>query len=293
MAKLKPDPIQKSDLVEYLESYSDFSFELSVLKMLRENGLQCKHSGLYEDPVTGKSRQFDIRAIRTINQKRVRLAVECKNLRDNFPVLISCIPRHESESYHQVAIVSEPEWTGIHGGVLASRAKIVSIRGKYSIYKPNDLVGKSTVQVGRTLEGTISANDTELYDKWSQCLSSSADLVSEIYWDGQKDKSLYFSLMIPIVVVPNGRLWSVAYNDDGIGIAEPSETNRCSCFIGKDYKMGTKFAGTTILISHLEIMTFDGLKAFVKSHLESDEGMWDLFSKEGLSGALGKATTPA
>ena len=35
MPKLKQDSIQKSDLLEYINSYSDFSFELSVLKMLK------------------------------------------------------------------------------------------------------------------------------------------------------------------------------------------------------------------------------------------------------------------
>ena len=64
MPKLKDDPIQDSDLKEYLNSYSDFSFELSVLKMLRENDVSCEHGGLYEDPVTGKYREFDIRSIK-------------------------------------------------------------------------------------------------------------------------------------------------------------------------------------------------------------------------------------
>jgi len=64
MPKLKTDSIKKDDLVEYLDSCSDFSFELSVLKMLRESDVDCEHGGLYEDPVTGKSREFDIRAIK-------------------------------------------------------------------------------------------------------------------------------------------------------------------------------------------------------------------------------------
>ena len=95
MAKLKNEPIVKSDMLEYLTSYSDFSFELTVLKMLRELELECEHGGHYEDPVTNKSREFDIRAIKTIEQYRVRLAIECKNIRENFPILISCVPRHD------------------------------------------------------------------------------------------------------------------------------------------------------------------------------------------------------
>jgi hypothetical protein len=106
MPKLKADHILRLDLLEYLNTYSDFSFELAVLKMLRERGLSCEHGGLYEDAVTKKSREFDIQAIITIQRYRVRLTIECKNIRENFPILISCMPRHEEESCHQVALGS-------------------------------------------------------------------------------------------------------------------------------------------------------------------------------------------
>ena len=45
MAKLKSDQIIESDLLEYLNSYSDFSFELSALKMLRGHDIECEHGG--------------------------------------------------------------------------------------------------------------------------------------------------------------------------------------------------------------------------------------------------------
>ncbi len=287
MAKLKHDPIQKQDLVEYLDSSSDFSFELTVLKMLRENNVQCEHGGLYEDPITGKSREFDIRAIKTFSNYRIRLAIECKNIRENFPILVSCMPRHEVESYHQVAIVREPQ-SGDIDFMFQSRAKTLSIRNEHSIYKINDPVGKSTSQVGIALDGTISANDGELYDKWSQSLSSSADLVSRMYMDGDEkdEEDNYLSLVIPIVVVPNGRLWSVSYDYDGKMVNEPSLSDRCSCFIDKDYKMGSKLAGTQILISHIEIMTIDGLHSFVESYMKTKEGISKLFPKECISRAL-------
>ena len=111
MSKLKTERISATDLSEYLNTHSDFSFELSVLKMLRECNVECEHGGYYQDPVTDKPREFDIRAIKTIERLRVRMVVECKNIRESFPVLISCIPRHEQDSYHQVALLSEPKRT--------------------------------------------------------------------------------------------------------------------------------------------------------------------------------------
>ncbi len=283
MPKLKPDSIQKSDFEEYLDSSSDFSFELSVLKMLRGNEIECEHGGLYEDPVTNKSREFDIRASKKISNYVVRLAIECKNIRENFPVLVSCVPRHEDESYHQVAHVSGSGSFDPH----QSRASTISIRGEYSIYKPEGLIGKSTVQVGRALDGSISANDSELHDKWGQCLNSLNDLVIRSYWDGEKEEGYHLSTVLPIVVVPNTRLWSVAYDYNGNRVSEPRQTERCSCFINKDYRMGTRLAGTRIWVSHVEIMTIDGLKSFVESHLKTEDEIIKFFSEEGISESFG------
>ena len=134
MAKLQDIKISPSDLLEYLESYSDFSFELAVLKMLRENDIECEHGGYYEDPVTNKSREFDIRATKTLQNFRVRMAIECKNIRENFPILISCIPRHEQESFHQIAWVSEPR-SDFGTDIFQSRAKVLSLREDYSLYR--------------------------------------------------------------------------------------------------------------------------------------------------------------
>ena len=62
MAKLKNDPIDSTDLVEFLDTSSDFAFELACVKRLSELGYRCQHGGSYVDPVTKKARQFDIRA---------------------------------------------------------------------------------------------------------------------------------------------------------------------------------------------------------------------------------------
>ena len=266
MAKLKQNSIQTADFIEYLNSYSDFSFELSVLKKLREYGIECEHGGHYEDPVTSKSREFDIRATKSINKYRVRMPIECKNIRENFPILISCVPRHLDEAYHQVALVNEPssERNGIPINTIhQSRAHIYSIREQYSLYKISEPVGKSTVQIGRGIDNGILTNDSELYEKWGQCLSSANDLVRRIYWDGSEnddDYDSYSSAIIPFVVVPNERLWIVTYDEDGNRIGDPEMTNRVSCFINKDYRMGNKFAGANMLVSHVEIVTFNGLR---------------------------------
>ncbi len=292
MAKLKSDPIVQPDLLEYLNSYSDFSFELAVLKMLRERGVECEHGGHYEDPITNKSREFDIRARKTINRYRIRMAIECKNIRENFPILISCVPRHEQESYHQIAVVSEPESDSMMASSIhRSRARTLSIRDQYSLYKALDPVGKSTVQVGRGTDSAISANDSELYEKWGQCLSSVKELVDSVYWDGggKDQEKAYLSAVFPFVVVPNGRLWTVSYDEDGNRISDPTLSDRCSCFIDKDYAMGTQLAKARMWLSHVEIVTYDGMRSFVEKYVTTEEGMTHIFPKEGITEAYRRA----
>lgn len=104
MAKLSSKTIREADFEEYLKTSSDFAFELTVLKSLVDQGFECEHGGSYRDPITKKIRQFDIRASTSRDQLRVSLAVECKNLHDNYPLLVSCVPRRESESFHEVIV---------------------------------------------------------------------------------------------------------------------------------------------------------------------------------------------
>lgn len=99
--KLIPNPITETDIEEYLNDFADFSFELRVLKELSGLSLRCEHGGTYDDPVTGKSREFDIRALYQEGAIRVHLSVECKNLHPNFPLVMHCLRRKQNEAYNE------------------------------------------------------------------------------------------------------------------------------------------------------------------------------------------------
>lgn len=285
MTRPKSGTVGKADLIAFVDSHSDFGFELSVLRMLRAGGLSCEHGGLYEDPVTRKPRQFDIRASVSHQNYRVRLAVECKNVREDFPVLVSCVPRVERESYHQIAVMRERPY-----GVLQSRATPVSITGENSLYRPRQAVGKSTIQVSKSPEGTISGSDNELYDKWGQCLCSANDLVREMYWDGDgRNGGTSYSMTIPFVVIPSGRLWTVNFDEDGIRVSDPEPSDRCSCFVDKDYEIGTPPLGARIWLSHVEIVTREGMRKFMETYLEEQAMIQLLFPHQEVEGALKRA----
>lgn len=289
MAKLRPDSILRADLEEYIETASDFAFELRVLELLSRFGLHCEHAGSYEDPVTKKTREFDIRATAISNSKTVRLAVECKNVRENFPVLISRVPRRGEESYHQIAIMREPgvEINGyVRSTVTTPRAEVINIRGAHSIYRAGEPVGKSTAQVGRAPgnDRSLVVGDSELYEKWGQALASVSDLVERMYWDDRED--VMFGFALPVVVIPDGRLWVVDYESNGMSKGEPVQIDHCSCYVNKDYEMGNKIARVWYNITHIEVMTFSGLQRFVQEFLYYQDGLATFFSKDGLEKAL-------
>lgn len=260
MAKLKPRPIGESDLTEYLNTQSDFAFELTVLKTLLGHDFTCEHGGSYDDPVTQKPREFDLRATKTIGHSRIRLAVECKNLRHNFPLLISCVPRRFVEAFHEVALSFAPTSDGFTPPAFQERAKAVRLTGGDSIYKPNELVGKSSAQVGRQSDGTVVASDSDVYAKWAQAISSAQELTDRACYDGERDElRAYLSAVFPILVVPDGTLWLAEFDANGSRIGTPRPVDRCSYFIDKFYVGGDKLHGFSYQISHLEFVTLAGL----------------------------------
>ena len=287
MAQLNTKPITSADLIEYLTRTSDFSFELSVLKTLAERGLQCEHGGTYIDKATGKTREFDIRAMKSVGNSLVRMAIECKNVRDYFPILVSCVPRHDEEAYHEISLVvrDEPESSLFSVAALQPRGRTLRLRKVYSLYPPNEMVGKSTSQVGRVRhDNSIVENDSDIFEKWSQCVSSAEDLAQRLDEEPAPDDEEAFrlSMLIPIVVVPDGRLWSVPYAVDGTRLADPTCTSRVSCFIGREYEI-SRVPGQWIRVSHIELMTPTGLSDFIASALSTPEV---LFAPEGLKAAV-------
>src|SRR5581483_9086534 len=109
MAKLKAYPIIQADLIEFLNDQSDFAFEVQILHALINREFSCEHGGTYVDPATEKPREFDIRATKRFRKCFARLAVECKNLCPNYPVLISCLPRRSEEAFHEVVYSVNPK----------------------------------------------------------------------------------------------------------------------------------------------------------------------------------------
>lgn len=295
MATLRKDTtIGESDLLEYLNDYSDFAFELRVLNELSQAGFSCEHGGCYTDPHTKKPREFDIRATKEKGVRFLRLAVECKNLRPHYPLLISCVPRREDEAFHEIVIsvdpdkllLEEPPEPRIRARM--ARSKNVRMTGAKSLYRAGQPVGKSCAQVGRAVSGDILAGDAEVFDKWSQALSSADDLTYLACSDGE-DRIGYaaLSLVLPILVVPKGQLWMAEHDSLGNRLTSPRVVDRCSYFVDRRYFHAGGFTSDELTISHLEFVTIDGLLALIDELIGDGEKLAASFPWDDVVDAIG------
>jgi len=99
--------ITEADIQKYLDDRDDFDLELFAFRTLKANGWFAELGGTYVDPVLGKPRQYDVRARIRFSQgieRELYLAVECKSLTKENPLVVSCVPRPIRESLHDVII---------------------------------------------------------------------------------------------------------------------------------------------------------------------------------------------
>jgi hypothetical protein len=259
MAKLKPDPITARDLEHFVTSDSDFAFEMKVLAQLRSLAFDCEHSGTYRDPVTDKIRQFDIRATKKQNMCTLGLAVECKKLHFNYPLLLSAVPRTAAESFHDLLV--------FHMGVVPP-AVVQPLEGDQSAYRQGDLVGKKTDQVGLSDSGTFVHDDSATFDKLNQAVNSCKDLVQNFVFNAHLPQ---FRAIAPVLVIPTGLLWQVDYADDGKILTPPRNVvDRTTLFLNHSWTVGRHpYNPCSYRLSHIELVTLGALPEAVKTWMGS------------------------
>ncbi len=264
---------------------SDVAFELKVANYFEKRDFECQHGGTYWDPVSGKSRQFDIRACKNYSTVDLKLAVECKNIKNFAPLIAHCVPRRINEAFNEV-IQGHFGFDGRGEDVrLAPQIKIVRYEGN-SIYgqasdNKEHYVCKLLTQVWeeKVPKGTILVEkDGEVFDKWTQAVSSSFEIIqktgrhySTIAKVGSRDKAF----ILPILVVPDEILWRIKYDQLGNVQGEPSIANRVSVYLGTQISPWSASAEDlaynykSYTISHLEVTTYSGLDELIETLVES------------------------
>ena len=251
------DPVSETEIADFLKGHSDFSFEVNVLMAMQAGGFACQHGGTYDDPVTSLPRQFDIRATKKINDRIIRLAVECKNIRKGHPLLMFCMPRTEDESFNELFVdCNATALSESSGSTVPYGFGMAKMRGASSTYKVGEQVGKACVQITRDGSGKVVGDDKEVYTKWAQAISSAKDLTYNAMHD-RREGAYSFSFVCPVLVLPNDSLFLIRHDSKGTAISQMEPVRRCSYFINREYKHFN--AKMKYVLSHMEFVTLDGL----------------------------------
>lgn len=268
-------------LSAYLSSQDDFALELFATSEATKAGLEVAHGGTYKDSVTGKHRQFDLRAMASNGNREICIAVECKALRRTFPLLISRVPRTAAESTHNLIYTYRmAQFVAGH-----TPGRCIAIESNSSLYPVGECVGKAITQVGIGTDGEFVANDGETYEKWSQAFASLTGLVDRGWRGYERSTSRSFlSLSIPVLVVSDETLWVADYTSDGSLLSGPRQEDAAELFVWREYQGP---ANHRFVATHLHVVTKSGLlafyrqlthdqtffdKAFPHNHVPSDDG---------------------
>jgi hypothetical protein len=259
-----------------LTKNSDFSFEMSVLNKLVNMKFECEHSGTYVDPVKMRNREFDIRAIRFLNEKsKLHMAVECKNISAT-PLIVHRVPRRQNEAFHDVLVKDDSTTTFSNDdGPECTPTRILKLRS--TPYHFNGEVGKAMDQAVQDGKGGIKLSDSEVFDKFSQALSSLAAMVDSI---PPRNQSLGRHALLAILVVPDGALWTIDYSDKGVAKPEATTTDHVQYFVGKKYPFKSYPNQGEFILSHLDILTSTGLGKFLANYCTEFVDFAPLFPHE-------------
>jgi hypothetical protein len=168
---ITPENVRKA-----VSDEDDFSHEMKVAALLAKlPAYDVSHGGTYTDSVTHKPRQYDFRVSIEKDEGRVSLTIECKNLNAQSPLVICGRPREANESFHDLIHSRIGTFETAAGKASGLSSVTLRARDRDSLYPINGFAGKSLLRLKSGSNALCRVSDDDVYDKWSQALSSAVD----------------------------------------------------------------------------------------------------------------------
>jgi hypothetical protein len=256
------DFISAKEISVFVDHRDDMALELFTYRTLRQTGWWANHGGFYRDTMQDKYRQFDVQggldlpknlSSPMLPKTGIRIAAECKNIDPDVPIVISRMPRTDSESYHcLLKRVMFPAHLQVVQEVRVIRSTAIDAKP----YHPGDPVGKSILQYQKNPDAKPPEDP---FAKWSQALSSCATLImrANIQLRTSPDApDLHF--IFPALIVADDALWAVDYDENGMR-GEPHQVDEATLFLGQDYAVAADNGSPKYGVSHLHVYTRKGL----------------------------------
>lgn len=278
MKKPQETPPSADAILGEWNNRSGFALEMRVMQALRRAGYECTHGLTYSDPKTKVDRQFDLRATRVRGNTCMRLAVECKEISAQYPLVFGRVPRDITEAGHQLVVSAEKDLdtTGMPKGIALERhAMVVNQLADESLYAAGDHVAKGYMQVS----GNSKNGPDELYSRLAQAIASASDHVDEAHEEYRRTgTAVCMTFILPLVVVPDGRLWAIDHDEDGNRVKSPAPVDAIEYGIHKTIP-GPMLNGSPYKVTHLEVVTESGLDRRLE-YLSSDAGQRAVFLRQ-------------
>jgi hypothetical protein len=268
---------------QYLDTRDDFDLELFAYRSLQERGWESHLGGTYADPQTGKFRQYDVRGRRRFQSRLdVNIAVECKSLSAEFPLVVSRVPRPDEEVGHDVL----RRWKRPQIGDSTFSVER-SDPNQLQLYAQSEMVGKSTTQI-RWAENQkrLIASDAEGYDKWSQALASATEMVHRAATHTADDVDQVFAFIMPVLLVNTGTLWVVDYDENGRR-GTPVQVDEAVLYVNREHEIDGRYGKATYRLSHLHIYTRIGFTSMLQNYGNPTGLMLDRTFRFAIKRALG------
>lgn len=262
MITMQPDANIIKDTVL---SNSTYAFELKVLSRLQGADFQCVHNGAYSDSTTNKLREFDIygHKFSVVSGKAFvhHVAVECKRIDPKTPLVV----------LGSEIATSTPFWL----------SPVYSLSGDNEAlctrYLPKEFIGRSMEQIqfkevpqgkkpNQVINTEWNLNDADIFSKMSQAISSATAIVKDRLGVPIQGYSETFTEVTPVLVVPDGTLWTVEFNNVGDINGMPKPSTALRYFI--DYRCEENATGRTnrtVDIQHMTICTESALISTLES----------------------------
>ena len=253
------DPIDADVVKKIVLSKSTYEFELRILSRLQGYGFRCIHNGAYIDPATNKLREFDIYGIkRSDHGNRAfvhHIAVECKRIDKDSPLVvlgskIGAMPSVWQSPVYSLSGDNEDIYTRYHAQEFIGRS-LEQIQRKVTEKKKGQ---------GSEIRTDWSLNDSDIFSKMSQAISSATAVVRDRFTLPDKDCCETFTEVTPVLVVPDNSLWIVEFSNTGDIIGMPKSCASLRYFI--DYTCEehvTKRTNRNVDLKHMTICTESAL----------------------------------
>ena len=209
--------------------------------------------------------------------------MECKNLKESFPLVIHATQRERRDSFHNILCKRPPYFSKIVRGENANvdfsqRTSNIKIIGAKTPYLPGQWVGKGMDQIGLSNDTPpkFVTSDRETYEKMNQSVNSAMEMITLV----EDHSELYyrFIAVLPILVVPNNTLWQINYKIGGQVDGTPNKVNHVQYYLNQEFTI-TEYKTRNYVVpekrnytfTHLDIVTLDAIPTLLESYFNNDD----------------------